>query len=146
MLDFDSSGNLPAGVHEFTWEKVLRRFGWNQRRRRLLGGLKRALDALKAAGCSRAYIDGSFVTAKEEPGDFDGCWEVNNVDPSKLDPVLLDFRAGRLAQKIKYCGEMFPVSAPEDLSDMKIFLEFFQTDKITGNAKGIVAIDIERLP
>jgi hypothetical protein len=146
MLDFDSSGNLPAGVHEFTWEEVVQRFAWNERRRHLLGGLKRALDALKAAGCSRAYIDGSFVTTKEDPDDFDGCWEVNNVDPSKLDPVLLDFRSGRLAQKIKYHGEMFPVSALEDLSDARTFLQFFQTNKISGDAKGIVAINIERMP
>ena len=43
------------------------------------------------AGCRRAYVDGSFVTAKEVPGDFDGCWEAEDVDPDALDPVLLDF-------------------------------------------------------
>jgi hypothetical protein len=146
MLDFDSDGNLPAGVHEFTWEELVVRFGWNDRRKYLLGGLKRALDALKAAGCVRAYIDGSFVTAKEEPGDFDGCWETNNVDWTKLDPVLLDFRFGRLAQKTKYYGEMFLASRPAELTTMKTFLEFFQTDKNSGGTKGIVAIDIRRLP
>ena len=146
MLGFDSDGNLPAGVHELTWDEVVQRFGWNERRRYLLGGLRRALDALKDAGCSRAYIDGSFVTAKEEPGDFDGCWETNNVDWTKLDPVLLDCRFPRVAQKIKYYGEMFPASAPADRSGMRTFLAFFQTDKNSGGAKGIVAIDIRRLP
>lgn len=146
MLDFDSDGNLPAGVHELAWEEVLVRFGWNERRKHLLGGLKRALDALKAAGCERAYIDGSFVTAKEEPGDFDGCWEANNVDPAKLDPVLLDFRFPRVAQKTKYYGEMFVASAPAEQTTMKTFLDFFQGDKNTGGAKGIVAIDVRRLP
>ena len=43
MLVFDSDGNLPAGVHELTWEEVIVRFGWNERRRYLLGGLKRVL-------------------------------------------------------------------------------------------------------
>src|SRR4051794_17299243 len=146
MLDFDSDGNLPAGVHELTWEEVVVRFGWNERRKYLLDGLKRALDALKAAGCSRAYIGGSFVTAKEEPGDFDGCWELNNVDPAKLDPVLRDCRFPRSAQKIKYYGEMFPASAPAQRATMKTFLDFFQTDKNTGSSKGIVAIDVRRLP
>lgn len=26
-----------------------------------------------------AYLDGSFVTSKDTPGDFDGCWEEANV-------------------------------------------------------------------
>ena len=25
---------------------------------------------LRAAGCKRVYIDGSFITTKEHPGDF----------------------------------------------------------------------------
>jgi hypothetical protein len=29
------------------------------------------LAALNRAGCSRVYIDGSFVTVKREPGDYD---------------------------------------------------------------------------
>jgi hypothetical protein len=146
MLDFDSSGNLPAGVHECTWEEVVQIFGWNERRRHLLRGLKRALDSLKAAGCLRAYIDGSFVTAKEDPGDYDGCWEVNNVDPVRLDPVLLDFRFARLSQKVKYYGEMFPASGVAELSTRSTYLEFFQRDKNSGDAKGIITIDIRRLP
>jgi hypothetical protein len=146
MLEFDSSENLPGGVHECTWEEVVRRFGWNGRRRHLLGGLKRALEALKVAGCSRAYIDGSFVTAKEEPGDFDGCWESNGVDVTRLDPVLLETGWPRLAQKVKYFGEMFPASGTAELTTRRTFLEFFQTDKNTGEAKGIVMIDVRRLP
>jgi hypothetical protein len=146
MLDFDSNGNLAPGVHECTWEEFAKRFGWNGRRQYLLEGLKRALDSLKAAGCSRAYIDGSFVTAKDEPADFDACWDIVNVDPSKVDPVLLTFDFQRLAQKIKYYGEMFPAMVLADLSTGRTYLEFFQTDKNSGAAKGIVAIDIRRLP
>jgi ribosome-binding protein aMBF1 (putative translation factor) len=61
------------------------RFGHTPRRLALLSGLKAGLDALRAAGCRRAYLDGSFVTAKEAhfgtpPGDFDACWETAGVD------------------------------------------------------------------
>jgi len=66
-------------------------FGTTQWRRQLLSGLRAALEALRVARCRRAYVDGSFVTAKEVPGDFDGCWEAEDVDPDALDPVLLDF-------------------------------------------------------
>lgn len=97
-----ASGNLPPGIHEATWDEFSRRFGSNGHRRALLAGLKAALMALRSAGCRRLYIGGSFVTAKELPADFDACWEAGDVDPSLLDPVLLDFRDRRAAQKAKY--------------------------------------------
>jgi len=53
-----------------------------------------ALRLLREAGCGRAYVDGSFVTAKEVPGDFDGCWEAEGVDFDLLDPRLLTFDRG----------------------------------------------------
>ncbi len=105
-----------------------------------------ALDALKAAGCLWAYIDGSFVTAKDEPGDFDACWDMYGVDPFRLDPVLLTFEPGRLTQKIKYGGELSPAQATADGVSGKTYIEFFQKDKETGETKGIVAIDLRRLP
>lgn len=106
--------------------------------------MKEAFYSLKRAGCKVAYIDGSFVTSKYRPKDFDACWEVEGVNPSLLDPVLLDFSDGRKAQKLKYGGELFPASVPNG-STGKTFLEFFQTDRETGERKGIVAIDLEGL-
>ena len=58
-------------------------------------GLRAAMVSLKDAGCKTVYVDGSFVTGKERPGDFDACWEEEGVDPTILDPVLLTFDAGR---------------------------------------------------
>lgn len=143
--EFDPDGNLPCGIHASSWGDLAARFGTNPLRRLLVEGLKAALMALKAAGCRTAYIDGSFVTAKERPGDFDGCWEVAGVNPTMLDPVLLRFDNQRAAQKIKYGGELFPASAKAD-SGGTAFVEFFQTDKDTGKRKGIVAIDLGSLP
>ena len=82
-----------------TWTETITAYGTSPWRLQLLAGLKAALDNLKAAGCRRAYIDGSFVTAKEHPGDFDACWELAGVVASRLDPVLLIFDPGRAAQK-----------------------------------------------
>jgi hypothetical protein len=135
------TGNLPPGVHEGLWPEVVAAFGWTARRLELLAGLRRALDSLEAAGCRRAYLDGSFVTAKEVPGDYDGCWEAEGVDPGRLDPVLLDFRHPRKAQKDKYGGELFVANTPAAPAGTR-FLDFFQHDKHTGEAKGIVAIDL----
>ena len=67
------TGNLPAGEHRARWDEIVERFGYTPWRRKLLDGLEAALASLRAAGCDRVYLDGSFVTAKEEPADFDAC-------------------------------------------------------------------------
>lgn len=141
---FADSGNLPEGIHEASWDEIIDRFGTNPRRRELLDGLRRALDSLRSAGCRRAYLDGSFVTAKEEPGDFDACWEAVGVDPDLLDPVLLTFADRRAAQKARFGGELFPAESGADPHGTR-FLDYFQQDKLTGERKGIVALDLEDL-
>ncbi len=140
---FGSGGLLPAGVYfADDWEEFSERFGLSPRRQNLLAGLKKALLSLKEAGCRTVYVDGSFVTAKQEPGDYDACWDLTGVDGARIDPVLLRFDNGRVAQKIKFGGELFPAQLPEGLSGLT-FLEFFQVDKESGNPKGIVALDLQ---
>lgn len=141
---FSDSGNLPRGIHDATWDEIVERFGTNERRRELLDGLRRALDNLRAAGCRRAYLDGSFATAKEEPEDFDACWEANGVDIGRLDPALLTFANRRAAQKERFRGELFPADWAADPHGTR-FLDFFQRDKLGGEPKGIVALDLEDL-
>jgi hypothetical protein len=143
--EFNPGGNLPSGVHTTSWASFFARFGITDHRRRLISGLKRALDSLKRAGCRRAFIDGSFVTAKEQPGDYDACWDSVGVNAALLHPVLLNFTNGRLLQKIVFCGELFPSHWPANAAGRR-FLEFFQTDKDTGLQKGIVLLNLQELP
>lgn len=90
----------------------------------------------------------SFVTRKKTPGDFDACWNIEGVDIDELDriePVLLTFDNGRAAQKAKFGGEFFPAQTPAEWTPpFRIFLDFFQTDKGTGNRKGIIELDLRR--
>jgi hypothetical protein len=145
--DLDKEGKLPPGVHVGTWEELTAMFGTTAHRAALIDGLYRAAMALKDAGCKTLYIDGSFVTTKETPSDFDGCWDPSGVDSRKLDSVLLDFDNLRLNQKLKYGGELFPSTArAEAAAPHRTFLEFFQNDKDTGRPKGIIAIDLGGLP
>jgi len=139
----DATGHLPPGIHWVTWQALEQRFAGNSWRRTLLSGLRRAANNLRAAGCRTLYVDGSFVTACDSPRDFDGCWEPAGVDPNKLDPVLLKFDSGRLAQKAKYGGELFPSSAQASPAG-NTFLGFFQESR-DGVAKGIIALDLTRL-
>jgi hypothetical protein len=131
---------LPPGIHVATWPELVERFGTNERQHDILAGLLRALQALKAAGCRRAYVDGSFVTSKEVPGDFDACWDHDGVDFDALDPVLLDFNGHREAQKAKFEGEMFIADALGHR-----FLDFFQLDR-DGRPKGIIQINLTDIP
>jgi hypothetical protein len=142
--DFDKDGNLPPGTHASDWEAFATRFGTNGHRKRLLAGMKQMLLSLKSVGCRKALIDGSFVTNTDLPSDFDGCWErtgMSLINLQRHDPVLLDFTNGRRAQKLKYGGEMFPADVTEGVTG-KTFIEFFSKDKSTGNAKGLVEIDL----
>ena len=139
--EFEADGNLPPGGPVDTWGEFFDRFGTTQWRFKLLVGLRAALENLRDAGCPTAYVDGSFVSSKTVPGDFDVCWEVTGVDLNKLDSVLKTFAGGRAAQKAKYGGELFPAAARAGGGGGS-FLDFFQTDKDTGARKGIVALDL----
>jgi hypothetical protein len=141
--DWNISGELPPGVHWAEWSAIVARLAWTARRQRLLIGLEQGLLALAQAGCHTAYLDGSFVSQKASPGDFDVCWEVEGVSASLLDPVLLTFSNRRAAQKAKYGGEFFPAEAAATPGGLR-YLEFFQISKFDGRAKGIIAIDIGR--
>lgn len=140
---FDGRGNLPPGVHWATWGQLNKRFGLTMHRRLLLEGLHEALLELKAAGCRVVYIDGSFVTEKEHPADFDACWDSFGVDPDKLQgSALLRFKNGRALQKAKYGGDIFIANTRADATGA-LYLDFFQSDR-DGFAKGIIAIDLRR--
>ena len=78
------------------------------------------------------------MTAKENPGDFDACWESVGVDGRLLDPVLLTFANGRAAQKARFGGEFFIAESVADPHGTR-FLEFFQHTR-DGTPKGIVAL------
>ena len=145
LPDFDEVGNLPPGVHEATWDEFVQRFGWTSRRCELIDGLKSALEPLREAGCRRVFVNGSFVTDKDEPGDIDVAWEPAGVDVDRLlevEPVFGDFAAGRAAQKVKFGCEFFPSSFTADLVG-NTFLEFFQIDRETEAQKGIVALNLK---
>lgn len=129
---------LPPGIHEATLLEIEMRFATNPSRRALFDGFKRGLHALKSAGCKTAFLDGSFISDKLVPGDFDVCLDPTGVSIKKLDPVFLDFADKRKRQKVEYGGEFFPSSARAD--GFCTFVDYFQKDKDTGKAKGIICI------
>ncbi len=138
------TGNLPAGEHVASWHEMLDRYGYTPWRLRLLAGMREALGLLKLAGCARAWIDGSFVTGKELPGDYDACWDADGVDFDLVDDRLLTFDRGRATQKSAFLGELFLADGRADPQGT-LFRDFFQTDR-DGQRKGIVVIELKGLP
>lgn len=141
MPGFDpETGRLPEGQHVASWDEIVERFGWNMHRRRLLDGLADGIALLEVAGCRQIWLNGSFVTAKEQPGDFDACRDPDEVDLDALDPIFFDFADGRAAQKERFGGEFFPnvVEAESGL----VFAEFFQNERDTGR-KGIIVLQLK---
>jgi hypothetical protein len=144
--DFEPDGTLPVGMHWAQWIEVKERFGFNAHRRGLLHGLKQAIDVLQIAGCHTIYLDGSFVTAKPLPNDFDVCWDWAGVNADMLDAELLDESPGwRERQKARYGGEFFPVHS-QSVNKRGSMVSFFRTNKETGTKKGIIALDLRALP
>lgn len=143
---FTDRGLLPAGVHWADWPEIQARFGGNAHRSRLLSGLAGAVDVLRRVGCAVVFVDGSFVTEKTYPADFDACWLVDGVDLvalRKIEPVFFCFQNLRALQKAKFGGEFFPSGNAAVMSPLTTFLEFFQTDKATGIRKGIVGYRVK---
>jgi hypothetical protein len=138
----ERSGLLPVGIHQASWPEFADRFGFSARRRRLLNGLKAALLHLAEAGCTAAFVGGSFVTTKAQPGDVDVVWDVTGVDPDQVHPVFLG-PAGRTHTIALFGAEFFPTTIIEADSDVT-FVEFFQRTK-NDRPVGIVQVDLSTL-
>jgi hypothetical protein len=136
---------LPPGVHWASLDEVETAFATNDKRRRIYAGFVDGCGRLRIAGCRTVWVDGSFVSAKPRPRDFDACWDPTGVDPTILDPVFLQFADGRAAQKAKFKGEFFP-SSMTCIDVGATFLEFFQQEHFTGKRKGIIGISLSADP
>ena len=142
--EFDRLGNLPLGIHDATILEIEIRFGGRGQRRRVFEDLVVWLGHMKAAGCRTVYVNGSFVTAKEFPNDFDACFDPTGVDRAKLDPVLLersdaaiDLIRARYGGDIRVDREMPPGS-------ISPYLRFFMRDGRARVEKGIVRLDLSK--
>ncbi len=136
---------LPPGLHQASLADVAAAFATSVWRRELFDGLRYASGRLRGAGCPTIFLDGSYVSGKPKPGDFDACWDPSGVDPNRLDSVFLQFANGREAQKAAFKGEFFP-SSMMCVDVGQAFVEFFQQDRFTGKQKGIISIPLSADP
>jgi len=143
-VKFQDNGNLEPGVHLMTINDFEAIFARTEHRANLVLGLKLGLTELADCGCRRVFIDGSFVTLKIIPGDFDACWDAEGVDIQRIMdhyPTLIDFREERRYQKDRYSGEFFPAQGIASTNPYSLYYDFFQNDK-NNDPKGIVQINL----
>lgn len=131
---------LPEGIYETTLLEVEDSFAFNPRRKFLFGGLVGGIHALSVAGCRKLYINGSFVTSKIEPSDYDVAWDPEGVNAQILDPVFIDIQPPRLNQKAKFRGEFLPTKLLQSNKAPSI-VKFFQQVRNSSFSKGILRID-----
>lgn len=138
-MKFNAAGLLPQGIHTTTWENFQKEFGFTPCRKELLKGLHKVFFLLTECGCEALYIDGSMVTDKPEPDDWDACFKgskeaIERLKQTDPDLVLDDF-AKRERQKAKYGGELYPadVYAEKDSN----YIEFFQHVKGSKRKKAL---------
>lgn len=136
---FRPDGYLPEGIYVCSDAEAIFRFGSSSRRRqRLVLRLRRWVELGRQVGAKRLLVDGSFVTAKEEPQDVDTVLllpqdfnqqvEQENESALELAEMLLT----------RYPEEIF---AAEDEADWKEWVAFFsQTRESDGRRKGLVEI------
>lgn len=134
----NDSGELPPGEHNASLDEIEDRFGRaNERRRELMRGLRAAAANLIEARVRKLWIDGSFVTRKQNPKDIDGVWETHaQIDLTVIDPVFLGKRE---AMKKKYGLDFFPDVI--EVGSGLPFPAFFRRNR-DGEPKGILVVTL----
>ena len=137
-------GYLPEGLHPAALPEVLFRFGSaTPRRRRLALRVRRWVELARAVAAPRLFVDGSFVTAKPDPGDVDAVLLL----PGDFADRAARGEAAAVALEsmllFRHPEELF---AAEDVRDWDEWLEFFtQTREPDGRRKGVVEISLDSL-
>lgn len=142
--DFDpATGYLPQGEHAANWSDVIARFAWNTHRQHLVSGLCRLARALRDERCRLFLLDGSFVTRKEFPGDFDACCDYTGMSAIALKRLRL--MTTKEIMKAEYFGEVYAYARPVPSDDRYTFREFFSRDG-DDVPKGLVRLNLASVP
>jgi len=140
--EFREDGWLPAGHHAAGWEEIVARFGGRpgSRRERLTAKLSQLREVLCAAGVpGTILLDGSYISEKPEPGDFD----ILFVGPANIqvrkdaEPDLASLLDASTAEERGY--SLFFI--PEDSPARGMLSTLWDLSK-EGVAKGVVELTL----
>jgi SAM-dependent methyltransferase len=130
-----AAGTLPGGIHLATLAEIQRHFGDNtDRRRQVFAVLEDIYNYSIQAGINRILLGGSFVTAKDFPGDLDA---VLLGSPESHWEVMRPFLS-RGAQHRDVRVDVFPAVDPDQAQQ---FSQIYRVSR-TGNDCGVVDLPI----
>jgi hypothetical protein len=140
---FEPNGFLPPGLHSTDLAEIGGRLTWTTTRRGVFSNLSSWVAHMRAAGCEMVFVDGSFVSTKPDPGDFDACYDPRGVDPTRLAPCLLfQSQADIPAAKQLFGGDIRIDYALPPTSILR-YVEYFQRDsRVPGLRKGLLKLDL----
>ncbi|HMG73984.1 MAG TPA: hypothetical protein VK582_10835 [Pyrinomonadaceae bacterium] len=143
---------LPEGIHRCTLEECEAAFGGfmrSDRRPRLAEALRRYIGDARSAGVAVAVlVDGSYVTAKEEPRDVDLILVLRaDFDLSaEVRPMEYNVQSRRAVKK-RYGFDVLPATEGSEAYDeyVRLFSQIRQDDpeqKTPRSAKGLLRIEL----
>ena len=138
---FRADGYLPEGLFLASEAEVTFRFGTSRsRRRRLILRLRRWIELARQIGARRLLVDGSFVTAKEEPNDIDA---VLLLPPDFEQQIEQGIESAMELEEMLLTRRPEEIFAAEDEADWNEWIEFFsRTREADGRRKGLVEIEL----
>jgi hypothetical protein len=136
---FRPDGYLPEGVYVCSEAEVIFRFGsLSRRRRRLVLRLRRWIELGRQVGARRLLVDGSFVTAKEEPQDIDSVILLPEDFTQQLER---EFAPALELEEMLLTRRPEELFAAEDETDWQEWVAFFsQTREPDRRRKGLVEV------
>jgi len=136
---FRADGYLPEALYLASEAEVLFRFGTSTRRRRRLAlRLRRWVQLARDVGGQRLLLDGSFVTAKDEPNDIDA---VLLLPPDFREQIERGISSALELEEMLLTRRPEELFAAEDEADWDEWVEFFgRTREADGRRKGIVEV------
>lgn len=158
-MNFNTDGHMQAGLHKMTLNEIedafVTPFPHSSTRKNVIDGYKKhTIELTQILDQYVQFIDGSYVTNKNDPGDIDlACFADGDVvdslpmaDKMKLRALM----AGKLTKATHLCDAYFCPSYPEThpkfefyRSKRKYWMGEFGYDR-TDKPKGIVVL--ERTP
>jgi predicted nucleotidyltransferase len=135
---------LPDGEHPATWVEVVERFGGNAKRKGFCDRLTKFLQQAKRCGFLKVYLFGSFISARDDPGDVDLLWvHRQNLNYDRLSRECHDLVEHAL-MKAREGWDMFCCS--DDPMVIDYLMTGWRRDKAPGRKpRGVIMLDLEQL-
>lgn len=141
QLQYNSFGTLASDHHLSHWNDVLKYWGTNAHRKKLIKNSEPAIELLRTLGIKKIFLAGSFASLKEKPGDIDGVFIVDDdFDDEKLEALGFDL----LEELEKYGLDFYPADMPTSKTG-EPHIDFFRRGRNL-ESPGLIEVDLTTTP